>query len=136
MPRREVIVDIPEKQKACPDCGHDRQPIGFDEMKRLEFTPASFYQEVRLLKKYACRDCQGQVVAAPSSDVMGPIERGLPGPGLVAHVITSKFCDHLPLYRQGVIYRRHGVDVPRSTMGDWVRQTADLKMSITKERLP
>jgi hypothetical protein len=71
----------------------------------------------------SCRDCE--TITQPPLPSL-PIERGIPGPGLLAHVITSKYCDHLPLHRQSVIYAREGVDIERSTMADWVGRMAFL----------
>ena len=62
-----------------------------------------------------------------------PIERGLPGPGLLAHVLVSKYCDHLPLYRQAAIYARDGVEIDRSTMADWVGRMAFLLEPLAEE---
>src|SRR5262249_11726243 len=75
-------------------------------------------------KKYACKACQENVVIAAKPPQ--PIERGIPGPGLLSHVIVSKYADHLPLYRQQRILQRQGVDILRSTMGGWMKAAADL----------
>ncbi|MBE7558702.1 transposase [bacterium] len=66
--------------------------------------------------KYA-RRCQGNVVV--SAMPAQPIEKGLPGPGLLAHVLVSKYCDHLPLHRQEAIAQRYGIELSRGTMSDW-----------------
>ena len=73
--------------------------------------------------KLSCTKCDRIVQAeAPSR----PIERGVAGPGLLAHVLVSKYCDHLPLYRQSEIYARQGVELERSTLADWVGGTSRL----------
>jgi hypothetical protein len=79
--------------------------------------------------KYACRDCAAHVVIAER--LPEPIEKGLPGPGLMAHIITKKYADHLPLYRQEGILLRHGIELSRSTMCDWMVIAAELLKPIT-----
>ena len=81
--------------------------------------------------KYACKACQANVVIAQR--LPEPIEKGLPGSGLLAHVIVSKYSDHLPLYRQEGIFRRHGVELSRQTMCDWMAISAELLEPIVKE---
>jgi transposase len=104
----------------CPQCGGTRLTcIGTDEREVLEYVPSHFKVIVHVRPKMSCRDCETITQPPPPSL---PIERGLPGPGLLAHVLVSKYCDHLPLYRQSVIYARNGVDIERSTMADWVGQ--------------
>ena len=73
--------------------------------------------------KLSCRQCE-TIVQAPIPSL--PIERGRPGPGLLAHVLVAKYADHLPLYRQSDIYAREGVDLERSTLADWVGRSAAL----------
>lgn len=73
--------------------------------------------------KLACGRCDKIVQAeAPSR----PIARGMAGPGLLAHVLVAKYCDHLPLYRQEEIYEREGVELDRSTLADWVGSASGL----------
>jgi len=76
-----------------------------------------------ICEKYSCRDC-GTIVEALLPSM--PIEKGAPGAGLLAHVLISKYCDHLPLYRQSEIYAREGVDIPRSTMAGWIGKMSNL----------
>ena len=90
---------------------------GEDVTEVLDYVPASFRVIRHVRPRYACGDCDAPV-QAPTPSL--PIERGKPGPGLVAHVLCAKYCDHLPLYRQSEIYAREGVDLARSTMADWV----------------
>ena len=119
LPRKRIEHDIPEEEKPCPECGKPRQRIGEDVSEQLEFVPAHFIvlQHARL--KYACRECEGHVKVADKP--VQPIEKGVPGPGLLAQIITAKYCDHLPLYRQETIYARSGVDLARQTMWGWIR---------------
>src|ERR1700684_4469971 len=113
---REVRKYSP-KQEACPDCGGELQHLGEDVSEILEYVPARFKVIRQVRPKLACACCERIVQAqAPSR----PIERGVAGPGLLAHVLVSKYCDHLPLYRQSQIYAREGIDLDRSTLADWV----------------
>jgi transposase len=112
---REVIVH--ENPCACPDCGGTLRPLGEDVAEMLEYVPSHFKVIRHVRPKLSCASCQRIVQPlAPSR----PIERGLAGPGLIAHVLVSKYCDHLPLYRQSQIYAREGIDLDRSTLADWV----------------
>jgi transposase len=107
----------PPKQSACPDCGGELKHLGEDISEILEYVPARFKVIRQVRPKLACACCERIVQAeAPSR----PIERGVAGPGLLAHVLVSKYCDHLPLYRQSEIYAREGVELERSTLADWV----------------
>jgi transposase len=119
---REVRT-YPPKQEACPDCGGKLKPLGEDVSEILEYVPARFKVIRQVRPKLACACCERIVQAqAPSR----PIERGVAGPGLLAHVLVSKYGDHLPLYRQSEIYAREGVELERSTLADWVGGTSAL----------
>jgi transposase len=83
----------------------------------LEYVPAHFQVIRQVRPKLCCTGCE-RIVQAPAPS--RPIERGLAGPGLLAHVLVSKYADHLPLYRQSEIYARQGVELERSTLADWV----------------
>lgn len=85
--------------------------------------PGAFRVTRHVRPKLSCRACER--IAHPPAPGL-PIYRGLAGPGLLAHVLVAKYCDHLPLYRQAEIYARDGVDLDRSTLADWVGQTARL----------
>ncbi len=91
--------------------------MGQDEREVLEYVPSSFKVIRHVRPKLSCRACE-TVLQQPMPAL--PIERGRPGPGLIAHVLVSKYCDHTPLHRQAVIYAREGVDLDRSTLADWV----------------
>jgi transposase len=107
----------------CPDCGGQLRHFGDDVSEQLEYVPESFKVIRHVRPKFNCTGCD-RVVEAPAPS--RPIERGLAGPGLLAHVIVSKFADHLPLYRQSEIYARQGVDISRSTLAGWVGASSDL----------
>jgi transposase len=119
---RETHIHRPEHGD-CPDCGGRLQQIGEDVSELLEYVPARFKVIRHVRPKLACGGCDGILQApAPSR----PIVRGMAGPGLLAHVLVSKYCDHLPLYRQTQIYAREGVELERSTLADWVGQASGL----------
>jgi transposase len=130
LPRKRVVHDVAPEDRACPECGGERRPIGEETREQLEYVPASLVVLVHVRPKYACRACAAHVAIAPR--LPEPIERGLPGTGLLAHVVTSKLADHLPLYRQEGIFRRHGVELSRSTMCDWMAASAGLLEPIVK----
>ena len=111
------------KESACPDCGGELRTLGEDISEMLEYVPASFLVVRHVRPKLSCTKCDRIVQAAAPSR---PIERGVAGPGLLAHVLVSKYTDHLPLYRQSEIYERQGVELERSTLADWVGGTSEL----------
>jgi transposase len=119
---REVQTHAPGEQD-CPACGAQLNKLGEDLSEVLEWVPASFKVIRHIRPKLCCTKCDVIVQAeAPSR----PIARGLAGPGLLAHVLVSKYADHLPLYRQSEIYAREGVELERSTLADWVGSTSKL----------
>jgi len=123
LPRRQVEHDLAEADKACPSCGQARERIGCETSEQLEFIPASLEVIEHVRWKYACRHCQEHVAIAPPP--AKPIERGLPGPGLLATLVVGKYGDHLPLYRLEDVFARHGVEISRGTLCRWARATAD-----------
>src|SRR4051812_18172952 len=113
---RETVTHAPPC--ACLGCGGTVfSRIGQDEREVLEYVPSSFKVIRHVRPKLSCRGCE-TIVQPPMPSL--PIERGLPGPGLVAHVLMSKYCDHTPLHRQTGIFAREGVDLDRATLADWV----------------
>src|SRR5215469_5724887 len=121
--RCRVVFDLEESQRQCQHCHAPMQKIGEDVSERLEFIPASLQVIEEVRPKYACAKGCG-VVAAPKP--AAPIEKGLPGPGLLAHVVVSKYGDHIPLNRMESIFQRHGVELSRKTMCDWMAAGAEL----------
>jgi transposase len=111
------------KESVCPDCGGALRKLGEDISEILEYVPASFYVVRHVREKLNCTKCDKIVQAAAPSR---PIERGIAGPGLLAHVLVSKYADHSPLYRQSEIYARQGVELERSTLAGWVGGTSEL----------
>lgn len=119
---RETIEHTPQTD-CCPECQGALRQFGEDVAEILEYIPANFRVIRHVRPKYACGKCNHLVqVPAPSRT----IARGLAGPGLIAHVLISKYCDHNPLYRQSEIYAREGVDLDRSTLADWVGSASEL----------
>ncbi|HEY3618546.1 MAG TPA: IS66 family transposase [Candidatus Sulfotelmatobacter sp.] len=111
------------KETVCPQCQGELRKLGEDVAEVLEYVPASFRVIRHVRPKLSCTKCDCIVQAeAPRR----PIERGLAGPGLLAHVLVSKYCDHQPLYRQSEIYARQGIDLERSTLADWVGGASQL----------
>jgi len=115
LPRDDVSLDI--GLAVCPGCGGAVHKIGETVSEMLDYVPA----RLRVLRirrpKYGCRSC-GTIHQTPAPE--RPIAKGLATPGLLAHVLVSKYCDHLPLYRQSQIFARQGVDLNRSTLASWV----------------
>lgn len=123
LPREVEIIDLAEDKKPCPCCGGARHVIGEAVSEKLDYVPATLKVIETRRPKYACRPCDGQISVAPLP--ASPIEQGMAAPGLLAHVLVSKFADHLPLNRQEAILRRAGIALPRSTLCDWVLGSAD-----------
>jgi len=120
--QREAVTHAPE-HTCCPDCGGALKRFGEDVSEQLEYVPESFKVIRHVRPKFACNQCE-RVVEAPAPS--RPIERGLAGPALLAHVLISKYCDHQPLYRQSEIYARQGVEIERSTLAGWVGASSAL----------
>ncbi len=114
LPRRE-IVHTPSC--LCPACGGAMRKVGEDVSEVLDYIPGRFEVIRHIRPAFSCRACESMVqMPMPSL----PIERGRPSPGLLAHILVSKYCDHTPLYRQAGIYAREGVDLDRAVMANWV----------------
>ena len=120
LPRIETLVDV--EDKTCPCCKGALHRIGEDVSEKLDVVPAQFRVLVVRRPKYACRGCEDVVVQSPAPARI--IEGGLPTEATVAHVLVSKYADHLPLYRQAQIYGRQGLRLDRSTLADWVGRAA------------
>jgi transposase len=118
LPRQRVEHDLPEAEKLCPCCRTPRAKIGEEVTERLDYRPSSLFVVEHVRPKYGCRTCRGEIAVTPLPPE--PLPRSLAAPGLLAHVITAKFADHLPLHRLEGILGRHGVELTRSTMCDWL----------------
>ena len=129
LPRQVIVHDVAEADKTCACCGREKKSFGQDSTEQMEFIPASLFIIQHVRPKYACPKCHEGVAQAPMPPM--PIERGAVGPGLLAHIITSKYMDHQPLYRQESILERHGIHIPRSITCEWVMKSAELLESLT-----
>jgi transposase len=121
LPRHRVEVDISDADKVCA-CGHGKTRIGESVSEKLEYQPASFVVIETVRAKYACPHCHDGVVEAPAPPQA--LEKSLAGEGLLAHVVVSKYVDHLPLHRLEGIFAREGIDLARTTLCGWVADVA------------
>jgi transposase len=122
LPRERVEHVLSEMECACPACGATRRKIDEEISEQLDYRPAALFVIEHARFVYACKKCQSEVVTAPKPPQ--PIDKGLPGPGLLAQIVVSKYADHLPLHRLERIFSRHGLPLTRSTMCDWVAAVA------------
>ena len=120
LPREETVLGPGER---CADCGGGLKRLGEAVTEELEYVPARFIVKRFVRPRLACTRCESFHQAPLPAR---PIERGRPGPGLLAHVLVSKYCDHLPLYRQSRIFARDGVELERSTLAGWVGKATAL----------
>ena len=127
LPRQEIIHDLPEDQKLCPCCGIMRSVIGQDVSEQYDYVPAKITVLQHIQLKYACKTCEQNAKGAQitlAEKPLAPIEKGLAAPGLLAHVVVSKYTDHLPMYRLESILERNGITLSRSTLCAWAAQAA------------
>lgn len=123
LPREVIIHDIAENEKVC-ECGSQLNKIGEEITEQLKYIPAKTVVVQHKRLKYACKPCQENVKIAAMPQLFLP--KSIATPELVAHTIVSKYCDHLPLYRQSTIWQRHDIDIPRSSLCTWLMKTAPL----------
>jgi transposase len=116
LPRDEVVIDIEDCD--CPCCGGSLQVIGELRTEQLDIAPAQLRVRVTRRPRYVCNSCDGVLVVAPAP--ARPIDGGMATEALITHVVVSKFCDGLPLYRQSQMLARQGVTLDRSTLSNWV----------------
>ena len=116
LPRDEVVIDI--EHRDCPCCGGSLQAIGELRTEQLDIAPAQLRVRVTRRPRYVCRSCDGVIAVAPAPE--RPIDGGMATEALIVHVVVSKFCDGLPLYRQTQMLARQGVTLDRSTLSNWV----------------
>jgi len=130
LPRDTIEYDLDDSEKVCDCCGEQMKRIGAEKSEQLDYIPASLRVIEHVRFKYACKHCEQKVVTA--NKPYQPIEKGTPAAGLLAHVVTSKYTDHLPLYRLEGIFTRHNIDIKRSTMCGWMAGCADLLLPLYK----
>jgi transposase len=130
LPRQTIEHTLPQTDLGCPCCGQEREKISRVISEQLEHTPASLFVLEHVQITYACKKCQEQVVTAPKP--AQPIEKGVAGPGLLAHVITAKYVQHLPLYRQEEIFARKGILIRRSTLAGWMAGAAECLLPLQR----
>ena len=121
---------IDPSQIPCPSCDQPREIIGFDVSHQIEFVRSLFEYIQHVMFKYACKNCEGQIITAQKP--YQPIDKGLPGPGLLAKIATDKFWLHLPLYRQEQVFTALSIPISRSSMCRWLKEVADLLAPIVK----
>jgi transposase len=131
LPRYRLVHPVDPNDLTCP-CGCTRRLIGEVVTEQLEYAPANLFILQHVQLKHACSDpaCTHSPAVVIVDKPPQPIEKGLPGPGLIAYVLTSKYADHQPLYRLEGILARQGVNLDRSTMGGWVEAAADLLLPL------
>jgi transposase len=121
--KERIECDLPAEQKTCSCCGQPLYKIGEEITEELNWRPAKPFLRQYVRIRYGC-DCEGTVMIAEGP--VRPIEKGRPGPSLLAHVIVNKYCDHLPLARQEAIFERSGIHLARSNLCDWIGASTDL----------
>jgi transposase len=130
--RREVREVAPDpKEMECAECGGLKEPMGYDVRETLELRPAELYVIEERLHKCVCKKCQEGVTSGQATPK--PLSGARPGPGLLSQLLVSKYQDSQPLHRQAQMWRRQGVELPASTLGDWVMGAIDLLEPLWKE---
>jgi len=130
LPRKTEEIEPAKEELVCEHCGSDKSRMGQDVTEKLEYVPASFYVRRYVRHKYACKTCQNNVSIGQLPPMV--IDKGIPGESVLAHIITCKYADHLPLQRLEGIFSRHGVEITVSNMCDWVGVSADLLKPLVK----
>ena len=126
-----VTQRLEPTEKVCPHCGKDKCEIGCEKSERFEYVPAKVIRHEILRPKLACPCGEGTVAIAPLPPT--PVEKGYPGPGLIAQVMLAKYDDHLPLYRQEQQFARLGVNFPRQMLCDWVEHGATWLQPVVRQ---
>jgi transposase len=124
MPREEILHDLPEEEKVCPEDGTPLVEIARESSEQIEFVPATARVLVHVRPKYGCPRCKTGVHLAPLPPQ--PIPKSLASPSLLAYVAVSKYADALPLYRQEAMLARLGIDLSRATLASWMVRAGEL----------
>jgi transposase len=130
LPRETIEIMPSQDDQTCGICNDSKDIIGTEVTEKLEYRPACFFVKRYVRYKMGCRKCQGNISIGQLPPMV--VDKGIAGEGLLAHVITSKYCDHAPLNRLEDIFKRSGVDINVSTMCDWVGQCSDLLEPLVK----
>ena len=132
LPRVEVIHDLSDAEKVC-ECGATLSRIGEEVCEKLDIIPARIQVIRHIRRQYACKSCQGVESEAPTVKIAPAppqiIPKGLATPGLLAYIMTSKFEDALPFYRQEKIFARIGVEITRGNMANWAIKSCPTERS-------
>ena len=126
LPQEVIEYEVPEDQRLCPVDGNPMPRIRWEESKQLDYVPAKMKVIVHRRAVYACSTKHDEATLVTAPRPPQPVEKGLAAAGLLAQVVVSKFGDHLPGYRLEDIFSRHGVEIRRSTIYDWLSAVADL----------
>ena len=124
LPRERTEHTLGEAERLCPHCGVVCQKFGEDIREQLDYHPASLFVHQHVYVKYACQSCHDHVTVCPPPPAV--IDKGLPGAGLLAQITVSKYADHLPLHRLERILGRHGIELHRSTLCNWMTHVAEM----------
>ena len=134
LPRREVIHDIADEDKIC-GCGSALTQFGAEASEKLNYVPATLEVIRHIRPKYACRSCEGTEDNGATVKIAPPhpqiLPKSLAAPGLLAHVVTTKFADSIPLYRQEKQFARLGLDLSRATMAGWLIRLSEACEKVT-----
>lgn len=130
LPRDRVEIDPPESERTCACCQRPMERVEEKVSEELTVKPPEFRVRQYVRGVYRCRSCMNRNVEAPLPP--RPIERGRPSPSLLAYLVTSKYADHLPLYRQEQIFKRYGIHLPRSTIDEWFGHLSGLLLPIVQ----
>ena len=123
LPREQIIYDLTEEEKQC-GCGCQLSKIGEEKSEQLDYIPAKLQVIEHIRYKYACKGCEDTIRYAKLPNK--PLPKANATAGLLAYIMVSKYMDHLPLYRQTEIFKRHDIDIPRSTLCNWVNACGKL----------
>ena len=128
LPRREKVIRC--QDQTCRTCGQETSIIGYDESEQLDVEPARYFVQVIRREKRACQRCeQSTVTMAPLEERI--VEKGLASDNVVIDVVVSKYCDHLPLYRQAAILEREaGLEIGRATLDGWVMRVGEMLIPV------
>lgn len=123
LPRETIEYDVTNAEKQC-DCGCQKKRFGEEVTEQLDIIPMQLKVIRHVRPKYVCKQCEGNISIAPMPNLLLP--KSIAAPGLIADAITSKYVDHLPLYRQEMIWARYGVEIPCNTSCGWLMKTAEI----------